>query len=93
MYLGPMYSYFAVLRFADQSWEYINRSQILESKNWEQGRTVSFLGIFFADFWYSAFAVHLPLSTNMDKIDTILHYVVDMGDRGVLRSVIKQSVL
>jgi hypothetical protein len=41
----------------DQSWEYINRSQILESRNWERGRTISFLGIFVSNFRYSVFAV------------------------------------
>jgi len=67
---------FCCIAFADQSWEYINRSQILESKNWEQGRTVSFLGIFFADFQYSAFAVHLPLSTNIDITYQIEFYIM-----------------
>jgi hypothetical protein len=30
-------------------WEYLNRSQIHESGNWEQGRAVSFLGIHKSD--------------------------------------------
>ncbi len=34
-------------------WEYINRSQIHEFRNWERGRTVSFLGIDKSDFRYS----------------------------------------
>ncbi len=35
---------------ADRSWEYINLSQIHECRNWEQGHTVSFLGIYKSDF-------------------------------------------
>jgi hypothetical protein len=38
---------------ADWSWEYINRSQILECRNWERGRAISFLGIHKTDFWSS----------------------------------------
>ncbi len=34
--------------------KYINRSQIHEGRNWERGRTVSFLGIHKSDFQYSA---------------------------------------
>ncbi len=30
----------------DRAWEYVNRSQIHECENWEQGRVVLFLGIF-----------------------------------------------
>jgi len=37
---------FCCIAFADRSWEYINRSQIHESRNWERGRAVSFLRIF-----------------------------------------------
>ncbi len=48
--------FFAVL-FVDRSWEYINRSQIHECRNWEWGRTVSFRGIFVSNFRDSAFAV------------------------------------
>jgi len=38
----------------DQSWEYINHSQIYKCRNWEQGCTVSFLEIFVSHFRYSA---------------------------------------
>jgi hypothetical protein len=38
----------------DQSWKYINRSHVHECRNWEQGRAVSFLGIYFLNFRYSA---------------------------------------
>ncbi len=41
----------------DRSWEYINRSQLHECKNLEQGRTVSFLGVFVSNFRDSEFAV------------------------------------
>jgi hypothetical protein len=37
-------------------WEYINRSQVHECRNWERGRTVSFLRIYVSNFRYS---VHL----------------------------------
>ncbi len=36
------------------TWEYINRSQIHECRNWERGHAVSFLGIFVSNFRYSA---------------------------------------
>ncbi len=36
---------------------YKNRSQTHECRNWERGRTVSFLGIFVSNFRYSVFAV------------------------------------
>ncbi len=39
-------TYFAAAKLVDRSWEYINRSQIHELRNWERGRAVSFLGIF-----------------------------------------------
>ncbi len=39
---------------ADQSWEYINRSQTHERRNWERGQTISFLEIYKPDFWYNA---------------------------------------
>jgi hypothetical protein len=47
-------AYFAAAKQADRSWEYINHSQAQEWRNWEQGRTVSFLGIHKSDFRYSA---------------------------------------
>ncbi len=40
----PSVHYFAEAK-VDWSWEYINRSQIHECKNWEGGHAVSFLGI------------------------------------------------
>jgi hypothetical protein len=43
--------------FADRLWEYINRSQIHECRNWEPGRAVSFSGNIFSSFPYGAFAV------------------------------------
>ncbi len=42
-------------------WENINPSQIYECKNWELGRTVSFLGINFWNFCYSV-SSFLPTS-------------------------------
>jgi hypothetical protein len=34
----------------DRSWEYINRSQAHECRNWDKGRAISFLGIHKWDF-------------------------------------------
>ncbi len=48
---------FGCIAFADRSWEYMNRSQRHECRNWERGRAVSFLEIFVSNFRYSAFAV------------------------------------
>jgi hypothetical protein len=49
-------AYFAAAKEADQSWEYINcyHSQVHICRNWERGRTVSFLGLHKLDFRYSA---------------------------------------
>jgi hypothetical protein len=44
-------SHFAAAKQVDRSWECTNRSQILECRNWERGRAVSFLGIFFRIFF------------------------------------------
>ncbi len=43
----------------DRSWEYINRSQTHEYRNWNCGRAVPFLGIIVWDFWNCVFAVRL----------------------------------
>ena len=39
---------------ADRSWEYINRSQTHDGRNWGRGRAVSFLGIHKTDFRHRA---------------------------------------
>jgi hypothetical protein len=46
---------------------YIIRSQIHERRNWERSRTVSFLGIFVSNFWYSAcrLRIYLKLLRNV----------------------------
>ncbi len=65
MYLWAIYIFrrsvclFCCIAFADRSWEYINRSQTVECRNWERGRPVSFLGIFVSNFRNSAFALHI----------------------------------
>ncbi len=43
-------TYFAAAKKADWLWEYINRSQIYERRNWDRHRTVSFLRIFLFQF-------------------------------------------
>ncbi len=50
---------FAVLRLWNDCGKYINPSQIHECSNWKRGSADSFLGIFFSNFRYSAFAVHV----------------------------------
>ncbi len=42
---------------ADQSWEYINRSQAHKCGNWNWGRELPFLGIFVSNFQYCVFPV------------------------------------
>jgi hypothetical protein len=44
---------FAAANYVDQSWEYINRSQTHECRNWDCGRAIPFLGIHKLDFPYS----------------------------------------
>ncbi len=65
-------AYFAAAKLADWSWEYINRTQIHECRNWEQGPAVSFLGIHESDFRYSvclmfAAFIHLQWSDLPDR--------------------------
>ncbi len=48
---------FCCIAFRDQSWDYINHSQIHECRNWEGGCAVSFLGICVSNFRDGAFAV------------------------------------
>jgi hypothetical protein len=55
IYYQDRSAYFAAAKYADRSWEYINRSQIqYECRDCKGGRTVSFLGMHKSDFWYSA---------------------------------------
>jgi hypothetical protein len=48
---------FPAAEYADQSWEYINRSQTHECRNWDCGHAIPFLGIFVSNFRYCIFAV------------------------------------
>ncbi len=45
--------YFAAAKYVDRSWEYVNRSQTHECRNWDWDRTIPFLGIHKLDFRYS----------------------------------------
>jgi hypothetical protein len=47
-------AYSGVGKYVDQSWKYINRSQIHECGNWDWGRAIHFLGIHKLDFCCSA---------------------------------------
>jgi hypothetical protein len=55
---------------ADRSWEYRNRLQIHEGRNWEEAAKFPFLGTFVSNFRYSIFAVHpvyfLPLFESLN---------------------------
>ncbi len=46
----------------DRLWEYINRSQTHECRNWDWGRAILFLGIFVLNFRYWFFAVQYRTS-------------------------------
>ncbi len=59
---------FCCIVFADQWWEYINRSPIHECRNLERGREVSFLGIFVTNFRHNAFAVRALGSLTLIKL-------------------------
>jgi hypothetical protein len=50
-------SLFCCIAFTDQSWDYINHSQIHEGRNWAGGCAVPFLGICVSNFRDKAFAV------------------------------------
>jgi hypothetical protein len=49
---------FPAEEYADQWWEYINRSQTHEFGNWDCGRAIPFLGIFVSSFRHWFFAVY-----------------------------------
>ncbi len=46
--------YFAAAKYVDRYWEYINRSQTHECKNWDWGRAIPFPEIHKFNFQYSA---------------------------------------
>ncbi len=45
LYLHDLSAYSAAGKYVDRSWEYINRSQTRECRNWEWGRSIPFLEI------------------------------------------------
>jgi hypothetical protein len=59
-------TYFPAAEYADQSWEYMNRSQTHECGNWDWGRAIPFLGIVVSNFRYCVFAVYVTLQVNRD---------------------------
>ncbi len=74
MYLWAIYIYIPMLllsppiflqqnRRTNRGNIHINSSQ-MECRNWERGRAVSFLGVFFSHFQYSVFAVQGPIDWN-----------------------------
>jgi hypothetical protein len=58
---------FPAAEYAYRSWEYIDRTQKRECKNWDCGRAVPFLGIYASNFRYSISAVHF--SYRMDSCE------------------------
>jgi hypothetical protein len=56
--IGPHIYIFPAAEYADRSWEYINRTQKHECRNWGCDRVVPFLGIFVSNFRFWFFAVH-----------------------------------
>jgi hypothetical protein len=58
LYSHDRSTYFAAANSGRPTWEYRNRFQIHEGRNWERYRAVSLLGIFVSNFRYSIFAVH-----------------------------------
>ncbi len=74
---------------------YINRSQIYECGNWEQGRSVSFLAIFVSNFRYSVFCnvyalfpQHLFFARSVKQVNCW----TDAEKRGILMSNPKQDL-
>jgi hypothetical protein len=59
---------FCCIAFANWSWQYLNRSQIHECRNWEWGSTVLFWGIFVSTFQDSAFAMHPLVEKILDHV-------------------------
>ncbi len=59
---------FCCIAFVDRSWEYLNRSQIHECRNWKWGRTVLFWGIFVSTFQDSAFAMQPLVEKILDLV-------------------------
>jgi len=63
IYFQDLSVHFPAAKYVDRSWEYINRSQIHECRNWEQGHhSVSFLGIhkLEPDIYMCILDSHLP---------------------------------
>ncbi len=54
IYSHDLSAYSAAGKYVDRTWEYINRSQTHECRNWDWGRANSFLGIYKWDFRCSA---------------------------------------
>jgi hypothetical protein len=49
-------------KYVDRSWEYINRSQTHECRNWDWGRAIPFLGIVVSNFRYCFFVFFMYVS-------------------------------
>ncbi len=81
MYSCDRSAYFAAAKQADQSWEYINRSQIHECRNWVRVLTVSFLGIHNSEFRYNVPTRHWSLAFHWSDFYmslTVLDYNSDL---------------
>ncbi len=68
---GSVHIYFPAAKWADRSWEHINRSQTHECGNWDCGRAIPFLGIFVSEFlFYSAGEWFTLVGLNKQRIIT-----------------------
>ncbi len=50
LYSNDRSSYFPAAEYVDRPWEYINRTQKHENRNWDCGRAVPFLEIYVSNF-------------------------------------------
>ncbi len=54
-------------KYADRPWEYINRTQKHECRNWDCDRTVPFPGIYISNSRYNIFAVQGEVSVKIRR--------------------------
>ncbi len=66
LYIPSIGHLFPAAEWADRSWEYMNRTQKHECRNWDWGRAVSLLGIFVSNIRYSIFAVFPIVATMLN---------------------------
>ncbi len=65
-------------------WEYMNRSQKHECRNWDCSRAVPFLGIFVSNFRYSVFEVCSTVCGGASQLNSHKHKVAAPSFTGEL---------